>query len=563
MRFTNKLDLEKELYLLEKLDKIEVIVKYVNDLESLKNKLNIEIENLGLSYAIITLKEEQLEELSLEKNIIYIEFPKRLYYSILKGKTASCINTVYPKYNLTGKGVLVSIIDSGIDLFHPGFIDEFGNSRVLFLWDQTIDKKPPVGFSSGTEYTNEEINNALKDNSLNPEIGEIDTIGHGTAVSGIACGNGKSSNGLNRGVAPNSSMLIVKLGKKGQEYFAFTTEIMRAIKYSYEKAIILNMPLVINLSFGTNDGSHEGNTLFEQYIDSISETWKSAIVVASGNEGFSGHHYSNILKSNQVMNIPFTISSNLNRVYITFWKNFVDDLSVELITPTGVSAGLISNEFRKINKTIDSVAIFSYYGLPTHYNEKQEIFFDIRSTNIPVTTGIWTIRIHSREIVDGNFNIWLPTVEEVTKYTSFSNPIPTYTLTIPSSAQNVITTGGYDATINALATFSGQGSVLDRQRVKPDLVAPAVNILTTKRFGGYDTFTGTSMAAPFVSGSVALMFEWGIIQKNDPFLYGQKVKAFLQMGAKRDGFTSYPNPVWGYGKLCLDNTMRYLEKMLR
>lgn len=556
------MDLEKELYLLKVSEKIEVIVKYVNNIDYLKEKLNANVEDLGLFYSIISLQKEKLEELSLDENIIYIEFPKRLYYSIVQEKNASCINNVYHTYNLTGEGVLVSIIDSGIDIYHSDFIDNNGNSRIISLWDQSDEGKTPLGFSSGREYTNDEINALINETPQASRL-EIDTIGHGTAVAGIACGNGNSSNGINQGIAPKSSLLVVKLGKNNQDSFALTTDIMRAIKYSYNKAIELKMPLVINLSFGTNDGSHEGNTLFETYLNAISETWKSSIVAASGNEGFSGHHFQTKLETNKTIDIPFSISPGLKSIYITFWKNFVDDISVELIHPSSASAGLISNEFRKINKQINNNSIFSYYGLPNHYNEKQEIYFNIKTKNSMITSGIWILRIHTKKIVDGNIDVWLPTVEEVGRDTAFSNPTPIYTLTIPSTASNVISVGGYNSNIDTFAVFSGQGNIRDTEKIKPDLVAPSVDILTTKRFGGYDTFTGTSMAAPFVTGSVALMLEWGIIKKNAPFLYGQKIKAFLQNGARRDDNITYPNIIWGYGKLCLENTMKSLESILR
>jgi len=130
-------------------------------------------------------------------------------------------------------------------------------------------------------------------------------------------------------------------------------------------------------------------------------------------------------------------------------------------------------------------------------------------------------------------------------------------LTIPSTADKMITVAGYNDRVGNIAEFSGRGNS-NMALPSPDLAAPAVGILTTRVGGGYDAFTGTSMAAPFVTGSVALMMQWGIIENNDPFLYGERVRAFLRLGASRQANVVYPNPMSGYGTLCLNNTMTFL-----
>jgi len=162
--------------------------------------------------------------------------------------------------------------------------------------------------------------------------------------------------------------------------------------------------------------------------------------------------------------------------------------------------------------------------------------------------------------VDGRFDIWLPTVEEAGMGTAFTRPSPETTLTLPSTARYVISVGGYNGTINAAAQFSGRGFTRNNDYEKPDLVAPAVGIVSARPGGGYDSFTGTSMAAPFVAGAAALMMQWGIVLGNDPFLYGQRVKAFLKKGARRNAGMAYPNPIWGYGALCLKDAMDYLQE---
>ena len=264
----------------------EVIVKYNGDIQNIKNDIDIEIEILSSNYAIITLKKEEIFLLTLYREIEYIEQPRNLFIMLDTAITSSCINRVKAlPYNLTGENTLVGIIDSGINYTHKDFRNEDGTTRIAYIWDQTIqESNPPEGFSSGTMYTKEQINNALTSKQPLDIVKTTDNIGHGTAVAGIACGNGISSNGKYVGISPKSEIIVVKIGEKGRESFARNTEIMRAIKFVLDKAIELNKPIAINISFGTNDGSHTGSSLFETYIDDMCNIWKTSIIVATGNE---------------------------------------------------------------------------------------------------------------------------------------------------------------------------------------------------------------------------------------------------------------------------------------
>ena len=159
----------------------------------------------------------------------------------------------------------------------------------------------------------------------------------------------------------------------------------------------------------------------------------------------------------------------------------------------------------------------------------------------------------------GRFNIWLPTIAEVTRGTAFRVPSIDTTLTLPSTSKSVITVGAYNSRLNSVADFSGRGYTRNNVYIKPDLVAPGVDILTTKSGGGYDIFTGTSYATPFVTGAASLLMEWGIVSRNDPFLYGQRMKSFLRKGAIREPGIIYPNNRWGYGFLCIKDTLDLLS----
>ena len=544
---------------------VEVIVKYHGDIQSVGLQVGADIEILTSNYAIATLDIQNLATLYNYDEVEYIEVPKNLAFFLHTSLRASCISNVQSEsgYGLTGKGTIVGIIDSGIDYTHRDFRNEDGTTRILYIWDQTIQGNPPLGFKNGTEYDSAQLNLALSNPQPFTVVPSIDTAGHGTAVAGVAAGNGRESAGLQKGVAPEASIIVVKLGHRGIENFTRSTEVMRAIKYIIDKAELLNMPVSINLSYGTNNGAHDGNSLFETFIDTMSDRWKTAISVATGNEGSAGHHFSADIKQREAVNVEIAYAGNSKNAYMTVWKNFVDSFSFQLIAPSGRSSSVIIPTENLINLTLDGVMITIFNRQPTHYDESNEIYFMFQSQNDIIPQGIWRLIVTGTQVVDGRFDIWLPTIEDVTENTTFLNPSLDVTLTIPSTSLKVISVGGYNAAIETSADFSGRGYTRNNIYVKPDLVAPAVSITTARAGGGYDSFTGTSIAAPFVTGSAALMMEWGIVNGNDAFLYGQRIKAFLQKGARRKFTIEYPNPIWGYGTLCLDDSMDLLVEYKR
>ena len=555
-----KTDINYELLLGDQVI-VEIIIKFNGDIEKVANELGAEVEILYNNYAIITIDRSKIINLYSYPEIESLELPKSIYFESSYNLITTCIKPVQEStsFNLTGKGVIVAIIDSGIDYTHKDFINEDGTSRILYIWDQTAEGTPPEGFSKGAEYTNDMINIALNNAFPFQVIPIVDTNGHGTAVSGIAAGNGRSSNGENLGAAPEADIISVKLGSKGYKSFARTTELMRAIKYVIDKAKQLEKPIAINISFGTNNGSHRGKSIFETYITDISSVWKSVIVIPTGNEGAAGHHYYGLITSNQIKEIEFFTAANLNQFYLTLWKNFTDDFEVEIIFPSGKSSGIINVENQVKTIRQDNTTLTVIYGQPSHFSYNQEIFFYFKADEGTISSGVWKLNVISGDVVDGNFDIWLPTIEEVTENTFFTTPSINNTLTIPSTSFEIITVAGYNDKVGNIAEFSGRGNI-NKAMANPDIAAPAVGILSTKVGGGYDTFTGTSMAAPFVTGSAALMMQWGIVNKNDPFLYGERVKAFLRLGATRNKNVIYPNSSFGYGTLCLNRTMEYLRK---
>jgi minor extracellular serine protease Vpr len=535
----------------------ELIVQYSGSLDRIREELGISVIELLGNYAIMTVPEYLIDRLSSYEEIEFIEKPKRLFFEVNEGRTASCINPLQTEnYNLFGEGVLVGIIDSGIDYSHPDFRNEDGTTRISALWDQTISGSPPAGFGIGTLYTSEQINEALQ--IPMPERMEIvpstDLSGHGTHVAGIAAGNGRASNGLYRGVASQSELVVVKLGTSVGDSFPRTTQLMMGIDYVIRHAIELGRPIAINISFGNNYGAHTGRSLLESYINTAANIWRNNIVIGTGNEGATGNHAQGILTMGTNAVVELAVNEFEFSINLQIWKNYFDHFDIIITAPNGTRVGPIPRILGKQQFTIAQTEILLYYGDPTPYNPQQEIYIEFVPTGRYINSGVWRFELVPQRIVVGNYDMWLPSGGVKSPETRFLLPSEFTTLTVPSTAYRAITVGAYNAYTDSYAPFSGRGYTRSLE-IKPDLVAPGVNINSCAPGGGYAIRSGTSMATPFVTGSVALLMQWGIVQSNDPYLYGEKVKAYLINGARPLRIEAvYPNRTLGYGALCLRNT---------
>ena len=533
----------------------EVIVKFFGTTEELKKQIRmrfpeewerIEIYNLSNEYAILTIPEELVEQVASMTEIEYMEKPKRLFFAVDNGKQNSCINLLQTgqtaQSSLTGKGVLVAVIDSGIDYTHPDFRNADGSTRIAVLWDQTLDQI----------YDKNQINEALNQETEQKRY-EIcpsrDLSGHGTMVAGIAAGNGRASDGRYRGVAYESELLIVKLGVPRENGFPRTTELMSAVDFCIRNARNRKLPVVLNISFGNNYGSHSGTSLIETYLDDMANYWKTSIVIGSGNEGDTAMHTAGMLSVGNTENAEIAVSTYEPALNLQIWKSYADEIQIELEHPGGQRIGTIRQIQSAQRFVLGDTEILLYYGEPSPYSAYQEIYLDFLPADHYIDSGIWNVRLIPQKIVTGLYNMWLPSGGILNRGTGFLRPVTETTLTVPSTAEKVITVGAYDARYGRAANFSGRGYTRVTDRVKPDLVAPGVEITSCAPGGGYQTRTGTSMATPFVSGSAALLMQWGIVNGNDPYLYGEKIRAYLIRGAgKLPGFSNYPNPVLGWGE---------------
>lgn len=504
----------------------DLIVKYSGSLDAVR-EIAVSVTELLNEYAVITIEQSAIERLTELPQIEYIEKPKSLFFQVANGKRVSCINPVQrPPFSLFGRGVLTAVIDSGIDYNNLDFRNADGTSRILFLWDQTIPGNPPPGYAIGTEYTKQQIDTALGAGTREQRerlVPSRDNSGHGTAVAGIAAGNGAGSPGRQfAGVATESELIIVKLGIPREEGFPRTTELMLAVDYVVRRALQYRRPVAINISFGNTYGSHDGTSLLERFLDDISNYWKCVICVGSGNEGTSaGHTFGRLVGEREEM-VQLGVQSNEPTVNVQIWKSYVDVVDISIVSPSGVRVGPIQEILGTQRFVLGETEILLYYGEPSPYSVKQEIFVDFLPRSTYIDSGVWQFILTPKRIVNGEYEMWLPSQVVLNVGTGFLFPKSSTTLTIPSTAQKVITVAAYDALTFSYADFSGRGPALIYQYEsvpKPDVAAPGVRVTTTLVGGGYGVFTGTSFAAPFATGSAALLMEWGIVNGNDIYLY--------------------------------------------
>lgn len=539
-----------------------LIIKYHGDIEAIAQKEGILVERVNEQIAILVTPLSKAKELLQYPEIEYMEAPKDFVYNLTQSLPASCITPVQNNlpYKLKGIGVLLGIIDSGINYAHPDFRNPDGTTRIVSLWDQTIKGTPPVGYLEGSEYSREKINEALKAPNQFERLAIVpseDTLGHGTHVAGIAGGNGRSSGGTIVGVAPEAEFVIVKLGNPAVSNLVRTADIMLAVRYVLEKAREANKPIAINLSLGMNEGPHNGTSLIEIYLSDAAQEWKNNIMVGAGNEGITRNHVHGTVTQGEIQTAEFQIGPNKRTFNFSVWQNSVDQLSFQLIAPNGQSTPRISYTTPTRRYVIGSSVVYAAFAGPSPLNGNIE--FGVFMGGVQggfILSGLWQLRIIGDQVIDGTFDIWGETIAAAGSETFFLGNDPMSTLTTPSTSPYVITVGAYNSTTNQIAPFSGRGYTRPPVQVKPDLVAPGVDILAANYRGGYQTLSGTSMATPHVTGAAALMMQWGIVQNNNPFLYGESIRTYLLRGANRDVTdVTFPDPSWGYGKLCLKNSL--------
>ena len=474
-----------------------------------------------------------------------------------------------PYLDLRGRGVLVGVIDTGIDYTKKAFQHEDGSSKVRYIWDQTLDSgTAPAGFSFGSEYTNEQINKALQSDAPLRGVPSMDTVGHGTFLAAVAAA--KNDNEF-AGAAPDSELIVVKLRRlhkffyheflipDSQENVYSSADVMLAIDYMLDRAHELKMPIAICLGLGSNMGGHDGFTILEQYISSVSNISGVCICAAAGNESNAGHHMvGKIDKVGGSYDVQIRVPENANSFLAFFIVEPTDRMTVTVKSPT--------NEV--IPRSVARSGIVTETKLTLEKSTVREIYyFPIAETGVEhisvafvdPTPGIWTITLHGEIIIDGKFHGWMHLTNLITEGIEFITPEPYNTVVTPGTSPGCITCGAYNHEDNSLYINSSWGPTRNAQ-VKPDLVAPGVDILGVYPMGS-GKMTGTSVAAGITAGACALLLQWGIVDKNDVSLNTYRIKSHLIRGAKREENLEYPNARWGYGRLDLYHTFEQFRNL--
>jgi len=473
-----------------------------------------------------------------------------------------------PYLDLKGRGVLIGFVDTGIDYTQKVFIYEDGTSKIQYIYDQTGIGNAPEGFVLGTEYTNEQINQALKSEKPYDIVPQRDISGHGTFIASVAAG--RQINDF-VGAAPDAEIIAVKLRKARPFYleklcvppeqeFAFeSSAAMMGVDYILQKARLLNKPVVICLGLGSSFRGHDGYSIFEEYLGGISNQKGVCLCIAAGNESQERHHtMGKIPGKGQTHSIELKVGNDAGNIIISIWGGVSDRFSASIRSPTGELISRIpakSGIVTEIKLVLEKTRVTVEYHFPVEGSGGQYIMIRL----LDATPGIWTITLHGDIILDGTYHAWLPMTGFVAPGVEFIAPVPNYTITVPATMIGSVCCGAYNATNNTLFTKTSWGPTRIMAQ-SPDLVAPGVNI------GGYypyglGTMNGTSCACAITSGACALLLQWGIVEGNDVAMSTYQIRAYLIRGCTRNEAMSYPNFQWGYGTLDLIQTFSLMRDL--
>lgn len=518
------------------------------------------LQVINNKYLIMHFKINNLQDVQ-DYNYVYSSFPK--LYGLMD--TSNIENIGVNKIrrqsflSLYGKDVIIGFVDTGIDYRNQIFRNADGTSRILSIWDQTIQTGfLPSGFEYGSEYTNEQLNAALASEDPLLIVPSNDENGHGTILASVAAGNIDDTNEFS-GVAPLSDIMVVKLKPAKQMFrnYYFTSEnavafqendIIMAVKYLLRRSVDLNKPIVICLGVGTNSGGHDGSGILDQFLRTNADSSQTCIVTCTGNEANAGGHYrGTIAPSQEYEDVEIRVGPQEKGFYVELWVNAPSVYAVGLTSPSG-------EVIEKIAPRTNNSQIVSFVFEPT------KVYIDYRIIELRTgdelvfmrfdapSEGIWKIRIFPEQNFSNYYDMWLPIREFLSADTQFVRPNPDVTITDPGNTENLITVAAFNHTNNSIYISSGRGYTR-KGRVKPSIAAPGVNITVGLPDNGFSTRSGTSIAAAHAAGGAALLMEWGIVKGNLSSLDTSDIESLMIRGAKRAPNQVYPNNERGYGTL--------------
>lgn len=488
----------------------DFIIEYYGERERLEEYFKDEcLQIIDDEFAIAYTKRVDVREMSVTK-YGYQTIPKLFGLMDESSMQESGVLKArnQPSLDLRGKGVIIGFIDTGIDYNNSLFKNADGTTRILSIWDQTImNESGNNPYAYGSIYTSEMINEALRSENPLEIVPSTDNIGHGTFLAGIASGNEDTQNNFT-GAAPDSMIAVVKLKEAKpylKEFFAVgmdklayqENDIMMGVKYLSDLAREYDKPLVICIGLGSNSGTHSDTGPLITYVSDIANKPNSAIVVAVGNEGSAKHHYEGYVGS-EGETIEVNLAPGEFGFTLEVWGEFATTFSITFESPLGSRLGPYQPKLLG-----GDVAILVL--------ENTRIYIDYRivevESGIPLilirffnpSEGIWKIILSTKEDIQYQFNMWLPITNFLSDQTFFLKSSPDTTITSPSTARNCISVGGYNHINSSLYYNSGRGYTLNN-RVVPDIVAPAVDIIGPGLNNRFVTMTGTSIAAAHTAG---------------------------------------------------------------
>ncbi|MBO5303683.1 MAG: S8 family peptidase [Lachnospiraceae bacterium] len=461
--------------------------------------------------------------------------------------------------DLKGQGILIGFVDTGIRYENSAFRTTDGSSRIVAIWDQTVDtQNHPQGFIYGTEYSKEEIDAALIAENPQALVPVRDENGHGTRMASIAAGSEDIENDF-IGAAPYADIAVVKL-KPAKRYlrdFYFIREdavayqendILAGVEYLRQLAELRGQPLVLCIGLGTNQGDHGGGDRISSFMDSIALLYRHAVCIAVGNEANARHHFFGKVKEEETEKVEMNVSEDMRGLVMEIWGRAPELFAISITSPTGEVLPRVpvwNGQQQRHRFLLENTSVVIDYQLTGIRSRDQLIY--VRFENL--VSGLWVFEVFPYRVLDvGNYNMYLPISEFLEEEVYFLRSSPDSTLTVPSSAELPMAVGGYDAVSDAFYIDSGRGFSVSGD-IKPDFIAPAVNVYAQNQFGQYDYMTGTSAAAAIAAGASALLLEWNINYLGNRIANSIEIKNQLINGAVQQENQVYPNREEGYGRL--------------
>ena len=468
-----------------------------------------------------------------------------------------------PFLNLSGRGVIIGIVDTGIDYRKDAFKFEDGSTKILGIWDQTVDGKRQDDLYFGSTYTSDDINNANRSSDPYSIVPSVDEDGHGTFLASVAASN---EPGEYIGAAPKAYLLIVKL-KKACQYLIDrylvtndnpnlyeSTDYMLGMKYILDASEKFNMPIVMCIGMGTNDGAHDGSTLIEEYISFVSQRVGYAFVTAVGNEANAKHHTQGKIPATRAADrISIKVGEQGASFTVIIHSPGYDKISAGVTSPTGEAVPRVSFQ-SGLEYSNQLVLENTRITLRYFRDNNNNVIVSFKNA----TQGIWNIILYGDLIINGEYWAWLPITGQISPTVEFLRPTPEYTTVIPSTALRAMKCGAYNSKDQSLLVSSSWGPTR-LFRIAPDFVAPGVDVKGIYPTG-YGTMTGTSVAAAITAGITALLFEWGIVNGNKTAMDSDLIRSYLISGCQRESNLAYPNIQWGFGKVNLYGTFEVIKE---